>query len=64
MSAPSNRCPFKVNATTNAGIVCENTNCMAYDETNETCRILMAVNQHLIERLLNVTNVKSKINNS
>lgn len=40
MAAPTKRCPFKAKFDANEGLVCENTNCMAYDSTNESCKIL------------------------
>lgn len=40
MAAPTKRCPFKAKFDANTGLTCENTECMAYDSTNETCKIL------------------------
>ena len=39
MAAPSKRCPFKIKED-DSGLQCEAANCMAYDTTNETCKIL------------------------
>lgn len=66
MSAPTKRCPFKVNATTNAGIACESTNCMAYDTTNETCKFLIVTQAQINfkEGGIDGSAVKADINNA
>lgn len=63
MAAPTTRCPFKVNATTNAGITCENTNCIAYDIANESCKLVMAAEKTL-SGLTSKDKIADNVNNS
>lgn len=48
MAAPSYRCPFKVNATTNVGITCEAGNCGVYNAAAEECLFVLVLNWQLI----------------
>lgn len=40
MAVPTYTCPFKAKSQSDAGLVCENTACGAYDTTNEECIII------------------------
>ena len=63
MAAPTNRCPFKNNAGT--GITCEATDCMAYDSSEETCKILQAIQGKIQYKDggIDVTTLTANINN-
>ena len=64
MAAPTNKCPFKVNATTNTGIACDGTGCMGYDETLETCKIMMVIQQLYDTKIEVPATTKARINNT
>jgi len=40
MAVPTYTCPFKAKSQSDAGLVCENTACGAYNTTDEECIIL------------------------
>lgn len=48
MAAPTYRCPFKVDTTTDQGITCENVDCAAYDGDAEHCSIVEYVQRQLL----------------
>lgn len=48
MANPTYRCPFKNNAGT--GLTCENTNCAAYDATEEHCVFVLVAQRELQEQ--------------
>jgi hypothetical protein len=61
MAVPTNKCPFKNNGA--AGIVCENTACMAYNTTTETCKLIEVAQVYLDAKNEAPTVNASRINN-
>lgn len=48
MAAPTYRCPFKVDADNDQGIVCENTACAIYNEDLEHCMFRLFLQKETI----------------
>lgn len=65
MANPTKRCPFKVDPDTKVGLVCENTNCMAFDTVNLSCKILEVIQAKISfkEGGFDASAVSSLINN-